>query len=298
MDSTPPHPITRTPPPALFHRLPGVCDLVVVDPLVLLWCAFVRKPMALLFAAPLSQLVASPLPQSGHFDVLFMVMSKPIALPFTPPSPTPVPPKLCPQCPLAPPPPVARSPGCGGHFCAHALSPTPCLPTFLHFECHPPNTLGSGRLNVLATVLRKPMAPLPNPRKRASPLPTPPCPPAPKTLPPPFCTGRLNVLANVVRKPMAQIFSEFSGKAQKGAENEYMGSGEGGAHDETVTGRVCGVPCVCMSSLCTSKENGGFRAAVRFPHTEMHPLEGYFHGCFCVLLGCTLPSFRLEPPTP
>lgn len=38
--------------------------------------------------------------------------------------------------------------------------------------------------------------------------------------------GRLNVLANVVRKPMAQIFSEFSGKAQKGAENEYMGSGD------------------------------------------------------------------------
>jgi len=43
---------------------------------------------------------------------------------------------------------------------------------------------------------------------------------------PPTPTGRLNVLANVVRKPMAQIFSEFSGKAQKGDNDEYMGSGD------------------------------------------------------------------------
>ena len=38
--------------------------------------------------------------------------------------------------------------------------------------------------------------------------------------------GRLNVLANVVRKPMAQIFSEFSGRAQRGEGGEYMGSGD------------------------------------------------------------------------
>lgn len=38
--------------------------------------------------------------------------------------------------------------------------------------------------------------------------------------------GRLNVLANVVRKPMAQIFSEFSGRAAKGDDGEYMGSGD------------------------------------------------------------------------
>jgi hypothetical protein len=82
---------------------------------------------------------------------------------------------------------------------------------------------------VPANVVRKPMAPK-HPPFAATPLQS-------KTStrfasntasPPPKKSkkGRLNVLANVVRKPMAQIFSEFSGKAQKGAENEYMGSGE------------------------------------------------------------------------
>ena len=53
--------------------------------------------------------------------------------------------------------------------------------------------------------------------------------------------GRLNVLANVVRKPMAQIFTEFSGKARKGAENEYMGSGD---VKVCVRARVC--VCLCV----------------------------------------------------